>query len=108
MTVIFVSDTGFLAERMTDVARRHCSSDYASPVNPSSRITGEPQPFGQLVVGMNSDQHQPGGSGGVRFGGGGGGAGGVSPSKMFEATLPWPWYTYQYVWQTLSSHTTGL
>ncbi len=51
---------------------------------------GDAQPLGQDVVGMNSDQHQPGGSGGVRFGGGGGGAGGTSPSKMLCATLPCP------------------
>ena len=42
-------------------------------------------------VGRNSDQHQPGGSGGVNPGGGGGGGGGASPSKMFCATLPCPW-----------------
>ena len=56
---------------------------------------------------MKRAQHHPGGRGGVRFGGGGGGAGGVSPSKMLWATLPWPEYTYQYVWQTLLSQTTG-
>jgi hypothetical protein len=56
---------------------------------------------------MKRAQHHPGGRGGVRFGGGGGGAGGVSPSKMLWATLPWPEYTYQYVWQTLVSQTTG-
>ena len=64
-------------------------------------------PFGHDVVGMKRAQHHPGGRGGVRFGGGGGGGGGVSPSKMLWATLPWPEYTYQYVWQTLLSQTTG-
>jgi hypothetical protein len=44
--------------------------------------------YGQAVVGMNSDQHHPGGRGGVNPGGGGGGGGGTSPSKMFDATLP--------------------
>ena len=37
-------------------------------------------------VGVRSDQHHPGGRGGVRFGGGGGDAGGTAPSKMLCAT----------------------
>ena len=85
------------------------SSVAPRPIRRLPRCRSRPfrHPFGHDVVGMKRDQHHPGGRGGVRFGGGGGGGGGVSPSKMLWATLPWPEYTYQYVWQTLLSQTTG-